>query len=155
MLAFVAVLTGALIAYACEGDRVGQPGGVPPPLPSTSPSVSPSASSEPFAGVHALKYYVSGTSGGSITTDPVTTRTSGSTIVVAVGRGDHSAHSTPHDNKGNHYTQLGTSHTYTNWPYSGTALYVSESAGGGAGHEVTADQLWARLEAHGSPASAP
>jgi hypothetical protein len=134
-----AILMGVLVSYACSGDRVGQPSGNPSASPTVSPSVSASASGEPFLGVHDLKYYVFGTSGGSITTDAVTTQTSGSTIIVGVGRGDNSAQATPTDNKSNDYTQLGTSHTYTNWPDSGTALYASQIARGGAGHQVTVD----------------
>lgn len=57
----------------------------PSASPSAGPSVSPSASGEPFLGAHDLKYYVFGTSGGSITTDAVTTQTSGS-IIVGVGQ---------------------------------------------------------------------
>ena len=134
-----AILVGVLVSYACNGDRVGQPSGNPSTSPSVSPSVSPSASGEPFPGAHDLTYYVFGTSGGSITTDAVTTQTSGSTIIVGVGRGDNSAHAAPTDSKGNDYAQLGTSHTYTNWPDSGTALYASQTARGGAGHQVAVD----------------
>lgn len=66
------------------------------------------------------------------------TRASGSSLLACVGRGVVSAHSAPTDNKGNTYTQLGTSHTYTLWSSSGTALYACELAAGGTGHAVTA-----------------
>lgn len=49
-----------------------------------------------------------------------------------------STHSRPTDNKGNAYLQVGSTHTYTLWPSSGTALYVSEQAAGGTGQVVTA-----------------
>lgn len=133
----LAALTGALISFVCSGDRVEQPSANPSASPSVSPSGSPSASGEPSLGVHALKYNVE--ENGGITTDPVTTQASNSTIVVGVGRGNNKAQATPTDNKGNDYVQLGTSHTYSAWPTAGTALYACEAAKGGAGHRVTAD----------------
>ena len=57
-----------------------------------------------------------------------------------MGRGVVSTHAKPTDNKGNAYLQAGSTHTYTLWPTSGTALYVSELAAGGAGHVVVADK---------------
>jgi hypothetical protein len=68
----------------------------------------------------------------------MTTQSSGSTILVGVGRGNSLAHATPTDNRGNIYKQVGTSHNYTNWPSSGTALYAAQgTSGGGSGHQVT------------------
>jgi len=49
-------------------------------------------------------------------------------------------HVPPTDNMpGNSYGQRGVSHSYTNWPDSGTALYACESATGGSGHIISAD----------------
>ncbi len=94
---------------------------------------------DPATGVHALAYYeYDANDRTSITTPPMATQSSGSTILVGVGRGDHSAHATPSDNKGNTYVPLGTSHTYTNWVDSGTALYASQGTlSGGSAHQVT------------------
>jgi hypothetical protein len=67
----------------------------------------------------------------------VTTRASGSTLLVCIGRGLLAA-SAPTDNAGNAFVQLGVPHTYTLWPSSGTALYACAQARGMAGHVVTA-----------------
>jgi hypothetical protein len=66
------------------------------------------------------------------------TQASGSTLLVCVGRGVVSAHSRPTDDQGNAYVQAGEAHTYRLWPNSGTALYVCQSARGGAAQRVTA-----------------
>ncbi|MDP3819833.1 MAG: hypothetical protein Q8R33_00005 [Burkholderiales bacterium] len=68
----------------------------------------------------------------------IATRSSGSTLLVSVGRGVVSAQTNPVDNKGNAYAQLGTTHTYSLWPNSGTALYACERAVGGSDHVVSA-----------------
>ncbi|MBL8326214.1 MAG: hypothetical protein JNJ89_14780 [Rubrivivax sp.] len=62
----------------------------------------------------------------------------GSTLLVCVGRGNVAAHALPTDNKGNLFEAIGSPHTYTLWPSSGTALYVCRAAAGGEGHEVRA-----------------
>lgn len=66
----------------------------------------------------------------------MSTRASGSTLLACVGRG-LLAPDTPTDNAGNAFVQLGTGHTYTLWPNSGTSLYVCAKARGRAGHAVT------------------
>lgn len=73
-----------------------------------------------------------------LSTASMATRAAGSTVLVCVGRGLVRGHSRPTDNKGNNYVQLDTSHVYTLWLGSGTALYACEQAAGGAGHVVTA-----------------
>lgn len=68
------------------------------------------------------------------------TQSSGSTIVVCIGRGEISGFTqVPTDNKVNSpYAQLGTAHPYTPlYPDSGTALYAFSSASGGNGHIIT------------------
>jgi hypothetical protein len=107
-------------------------------------SAGPSAG-DPATGAHTLAFYPhSTTPDASITTSAMTTRSSGSTILVGVGRGNNLAHATPTDSKGNTYSQLGSSHTYTKWAGSGTALYACEgTTGGGSGHQVTvSNQPW-------------
>lgn len=79
-----------------------------------------------------------GVSVSPLSTSALGTAASGSTLLACVGRGVVSAHGAPTDNKGNTFVQLGTTHTYTLWPSSGTALYACEQASGGSGHVVTA-----------------
>jgi hypothetical protein len=120
-------LACALLGVAC-GSRDASP----PPIPGHTPGA-------PGLGAHALAYqrYRIITNLPMITTPAMTTAATGSTMLVAVGRGDASAHVPPTDNKGNApYRQLGETHTYTSWPKSGTALYAFTSAAGGADHVV-------------------
>jgi len=79
-----------------------------------------------------------GVSVSPLSTSAMSTAAGGSTLLACVGRGVVSAHGAPTDNKGNTFVQLGTTHTYTLWASSGTALYACEQASGGAGHVVTA-----------------
>nr|WP_214694808.1 hypothetical protein [Variovorax paradoxus] len=72
----------------------------------------------------------------SLSTSGMSTRTTGSTLLVCVGRGLLAADA-PTDNVGNAFVQLDVAHTYTLWPSSGTALYACEQARGMAGHLVT------------------
>ena len=95
---------------------------------------------DPLLGGHVLSFYRCGGSGG-LSTPPIITQTSGSTMLVWVGRGDLRAFteaSVPKDNKGNTYALLDTVHAYTRWPGSGEALYASPSVAGGEGHVFTA-----------------
>jgi hypothetical protein len=61
----------------------------------------------------------------------------GGTLVVSVGRGDINAHAAPTDSLGNTFTQRGTTHAYTLWQSSGTALYAATAIAGGSNHVVT------------------
>jgi hypothetical protein len=70
----------------------------------------------------------------------MTSADTGSTLLVCVGRGVVSTQVRPRDNKGNSYSQIGDSRTYSLWPTSGTALYSSERGTGGSGHIVTVDK---------------
>jgi predicted small lipoprotein YifL len=94
----------------------------------------------PGFGVSAVAYQLYQTTSSPLVTSPIATQLSGSTIVASVGRGNISGFGTlPSDNKGNApYLQLGSSHTYTLWPSSGTALYAFPRAIGGSGHTFTA-----------------
>ena len=98
-------------------------------------------SSIPALGAHGLVYNRDGVARAPLSTKALGTRTTGSTLLACVGRGVVSTHARPADNKGNAYLQAGSTHTYTLWPTSGTALYVSEKASGGAGHAVTVAKL--------------
>jgi hypothetical protein len=66
----------------------------------------------------------------------MSTRTTGSTLLVCVGRGLLAA-AAPTDNVSNAFVQRDVAHTYTLWPSSGTALHACEQARGMAGHVVT------------------
>jgi hypothetical protein len=108
----------------------------------------------PGLGAHGLSYFkldhmpVETT----LSTPPVKTQSSGSTIVVSVGRGDNTLLSTPTDNKGNTpYQDMGV-HAYNLYQDSGTALYAFPSAAGGADFRVTTN---AGLAVAGSNAGRP
>jgi hypothetical protein len=88
-------------------------------------------------GQRALVLQSTGGSATTIVTPAVNTQGSGSSILACIGRGVNADHVLPTDNKGNTYSQIGTSHTYSGFPTSGTALYVKAGAIGGTGHTVT------------------
>jgi len=98
------------------------------------------AAAAPGVGAHTLShYYLYAHSFTLLASSPMTTRATGSTILLGVGRGNFSGFSdVPTDNMGNGpYTLLGTPHRYTQWGGSGTALYASPAARGGSGHVVS------------------
>lgn len=94
----------------------------------------------PGIGEHALSYYyLSANDSTHLSTRPMATRATGSTMLVGVGRGKFSEFSAQlTDNKGSGaYQQLGAAHPYTSWSTSGTALYACPSVNGGNGHVVS------------------
>jgi hypothetical protein len=94
----------------------------------------------PNVGAHTLAFFPCNGSGG-LTTSPVTTQISGSTILAWVGRGDTNGFTAtvPLDNKNNSFRLLGSVHDYSPlYPGSGEALYATLSAVGGSGYRVTA-----------------
>lgn len=94
----------------------------------------------PMAGAHGLGYKNNGILGRSVTVDLGTTQAARSTLLACVGRGVIGSHRVPTDNKANQFLQIDSAHTYVpRWPNSGTALYASTHAAGGANHVVTAD----------------
>jgi hypothetical protein len=116
----------------------------PPPAPAPAPEPEPEpapapAPAAPALGAHALAFNVDGVSSPSLSTSPIDTRATGSTLLACVGRGLLAA-STPTDNAGNTFVPLGVPHTYTLWPSSGTALYGCVQAQGREGHVVSADK---------------
>lgn len=77
------------------------------------------------------------------------TSSNGSIILASVGRGGLAdfATSTVSDNKNNgNYSQVGTAHSYRNYPSSGTALYTKANVAGGSGHVVSASKPSAQDE---------
>lgn len=93
---------------------------------------------DPSLGSHVLVYQRYSDSTPVMTSSEIVTREAASTIIISVGRGKIAGNSIPPvDNKGNNYLQIGTSHKYTNWPNSGTALYANTSVLGGIGHTFT------------------
>ncbi len=106
----------------------------------TSRSFTTAAASGSSAtlGAQAIAVKFDGSSNAAISIAPISTQASGSTIIACVGRGVLSEQAPVSDNKGNTYTQIGTSHAYARWGSSGTACYVATNAIGGAGHVVTA-----------------
>ncbi len=92
----------------------------------------------PSIGGHGLTYDFLGGSGSSVTTPAFNSQAAGSSMLAIVARGRFSDFpNTVTDSKGNTYTQVGTAHTYTDWPTSGTALFAKEAAIGGSAHTVT------------------
>lgn len=75
-------------------------------------------------------------SGSSGTSTGATTTASGSTFVVLMSYDATTTASTPTDNKGNTYTQAGT--TLTDGTGAKVGIYYSANATGGPGHTVTA-----------------
>jgi hypothetical protein len=114
------------VAEAAAGQRF---------LPLLQPAPAP-ASAAPALGAHALAFNLDGVTSPSLSASGMATRTSGSTLLVCVGRGLLAA-DLPTDNAGNAFVQLGVAHTYTLWPNSGTALYACAQARGMAGLAVT------------------
>src|SRR5262249_12718985 len=94
----------------------------------------------PNVGAHTLAFFPCNGSGG-LTTSPVTTQISGSTLLAWVGRGDTNGFTgtVPLDNKSNNFKLIGSVQDYSPlYPGSGEALYSVLSAGGGGGYRATA-----------------
>ena len=93
----------------------------------------------PTVGAHALVFqrYEAEDGRTILSTGPLVTRP-GTILLVSVGRGDVGAFAPPADNKGDApFIQLGATHTYTNWPRSGTALYAQSDGPRGDGHVIS------------------
>lgn len=94
----------------------------------------------PGLGAHRMSYckYLANLP-PSLSTPPMATQPSGSTIIVGVGRGDLTKFVSPTDNYGNAPYQLMDGVRPYNHPYenSGTAVYVLTSATGGSDFQVT------------------
>ncbi len=86
-------------------------------------------------GAHAIAWYPCGGT-GTLSTSPITTQTSNSTLLVWVARGNIGDFSAiPTDNKGNTFNMIGSVHDYSPyWPVSGEAMYQVLSANGGVNH---------------------
>jgi hypothetical protein len=136
----VGILACVALAASCgsQSVRPDAPNGIPTDGgPTDVPGHTPGM---PGLGAHGLSYYKLDYSplAATISTPPMTTQGSGSTIIMSVGRGDKTLLSTPTDNKGNTpYQKLGMEEPYSLYPESGTALYAFPSAAGGAGFHVT------------------
>jgi hypothetical protein len=104
------------------------------------PALDRNSIAAPTVGAHTLAFFPCNSSGG-LTTSPVTTRISGSTILAWVGRGDTNGFTgtVPLDNKTNSFKLIGSVYDYSPlYPSSGEALYSVLSAVGGSGYRVTA-----------------
>ena len=135
-MASVGVIAGCGSSTKAGGPTT--PSNPSPPAPPPDPSGGQAGA--PRLGAHGLAFNFDGTPVAPLATPPMTTAETGSTLLVCVGRGVVSTHARPHDNKGNNYTQIGGTRTYSLWPTSGTALYSSERGTGGSGHIVTVDK---------------
>jgi hypothetical protein len=111
----------------------------PPDAGPDEPDASPPPPGAPQLGAHTLAFHRIGQNIAPISTAAFTSQPTGSTFVVSIGRGDFGAVAAPTDNKQNGaYPILGSAHTYSKWPSSGTATYAITDAKGGAGHVITA-----------------
>lgn len=93
--------------------------------------------SQPTAtlGAHALVFQRIHGGLDTIRTPPLSTAQSGSIMLASIGRGQIAAFEPPTDNfNAAPFQQIDTTHAYTNWSNSGTALYALENARGGSGH---------------------
>ena len=124
--ALLPVTLATLCIAACSGSEAA----------TTPVVVAPSG-----VGAHALAYARFGSTVAQVSTAPITTQASGSTLIVSVGRGDVRGHRPPTDNRGNAFAQQGTAHTYTRYPGSGTALYVAQLINGGNNHIVATSHV--------------
>lgn len=117
-------------AYDAAGNRSGFSLGA-----SATTSEANTSTGAASLGAHAIAWYPCN-SNGTLTTAPITTQTSNSTLLAWVARGvigDFTA--VPTDNKGNVFNMIGTVHDYSPyWPTSGEAMYQVTSANGGANH---------------------
>jgi len=156
-LAAVGMASGGATIAGCGGGSSGggvallatSGGATPSPPPSPPPSSPPPASPPPAApppsssvlaapalGAHGLTFNGLNTSAPALVVSGMSTSASGSTLLVCIGRGDQAASATPTDNAGNGFVQLDTTHAYTLYPTSGTALFACTAARGMAGHAV-------------------
>ncbi len=90
---------------------------------------------DPPAGLraHALVFQRMGGGRTELSTPPMRAGAGPTVTVVGVGRGDIGAFQMPTSDPGGlQVRQLGVTHSYTNWPKSGTALYVAEDSAGGS-----------------------
>src|SRR5262249_24798985 len=91
----------------------------------------------PTVGAHTLAFTHFGAPAGTLSTNPITTQASGSTVLAWVGRGQISTFTpgtAPTDNHGNTSIQLGATHSYAPlFPNPGMALYTFPSFAGGSG----------------------
>jgi hypothetical protein len=97
----------------------------------------------PGVGAHGIAYYHLGSNNEtSIATPSLDTQPTGSTMIVAVGRGMLSGFALPTDNKGNApYQQLGQVEPYHYYPNSGTATYAFPNMVGGPGDVVQTSNI--------------
>lgn len=104
-----------------------------------SVAVPADLAADPTLGAHAMSYRVASQHDDTeISTPPMMTNETGSTIVVGIGRGNRWGQMVPYDNMGNGpYQQLGETQQYSRWPAAGTDLYASAAAAGGDEHVVT------------------
>lgn len=128
------------IAVGCAGPSTRADPAMPDGSVGDGPGHTPGT---PGLGAHTLKFQAYHEPDHPVTvlsTSPMSTQTSGSTIIVGIGRGDNTKFVLPTDNKGNSpYRQVDVMHAYApNFTESGTALYAFPSAHGGPGHTIAA-----------------
>jgi len=136
---FLRVVSCLFLAVGCAGANTNTDASPTPPTDGPPVDVPGQVPGNPRLGAHALAYYAQGAAGGALMTSPTATQSTGSTIVVSVGRGILAESKLPTDNKGNSpYQQIDTDHAYEpSYPNSGTALYAFASAKGGADFQVS------------------
>ena len=125
-------------AGSTPGPAPAPPPGVAPPAPAAPPGPATPATSgsAPTLGAHSLAFHRLRDQGASVSASGLSTRASGSTLLVGVGRGDLIS-TAPTDSAGNVFVQLDQAHSYTQFPAAGTTLHACEQARGMDGHVVT------------------
>lgn len=150
VLAAVGVTSGGAMLLSCGGGGGGGAGAMntggaspapaaAPPAPAAPPGPAPApgaSGSSPALGAHALAFQRLREVGASLSVSGLSTRASGSTLLVGVGRGDLIS-TAPTDSAGNVFVQLDQAHTYTLFPAAGTTLHACQQARGMDGHAVT------------------
>lgn len=100
------------------------------------------ATNSPTLGAHTDAFVPFNSPAGTLSTNPMTTQASGSTVLAWVGRGKldtFTPATAPTDNKGNTSVQLGSTHDYSPlFPNSGMAVYSFPSFAGGSGDVFSA-----------------
>ena len=108
---------------------------------STTTLTVTAATTNPTLGAHAVAFVPFNSPAGSLSTNPITTQASGSTVLAWVGRGTlntFTSATAPTDNHGNTAIQVDSTHSFAPlFPNSGMALYNFPSFAGGPGDVFT------------------
>ncbi len=133
------VVPALTVAASGSEGIAGTSAAVVPEVTANATGTAGSSGSVPTVGVSALGYLVFNTGPSFITTSPpVDTQPTGSIICCGAGIYELATEgAAPTDNKGNTYTQAGTTIEYPNYAGSGCKIWIKSGATGGTGHTWT------------------